>query len=177
MYQRAAQAEFLPHAARQLLGRTIVERRETGAVQQFRNAPLALVARLPEQTAEKFDVLPDGEVRIEIFAKPLRHVGDPRTYRCAMPRVRDVAVEHGDAAGLILTRARNDTEKGGFPDPVRANQPDHAIRRYRDRHAIQRRDLAVCLREAVEDGNGSAPLLHGSPCRFLGQTTAESVRM
>ena len=101
-----------------------------GAVQQFRNAPLALVAGLPEQAAEKFDVLADAEVRIEILAKPLRHVGDPRTYRCAVPRVGDVAVEHGDAAGLILTRAGDDAEKRGFPDPVRTDQPDHAIRRY-----------------------------------------------
>ena len=143
--QRAAQAEFLAHAARQLLCRPILERSQPGAVKQFRNPPLAFVAGLSEQAAEKFDILADAEVRIEILAEPLRHVGDPRTYRRPVPRVGDVATEHRGAAGLILTRARDDAEKRGFPYPVRTDQPDHAIGRYADRHAIQRRDLTVCF--------------------------------
>ena len=46
--ERAAQAEFLPHAARKLLGRTIGEWRESRAVQNFRDAPLPLGAGLPK---------------------------------------------------------------------------------------------------------------------------------
>ena len=39
--QRAAKAELLPHAARQLLRRAVGERREPGAVEQLGDAPLA----------------------------------------------------------------------------------------------------------------------------------------
>ena len=84
--QRAAQPELLPHAAGQLLCRPIGERREAGAVEQFGDAPLALVARLPEQAAEELDVLAHAEVGIEVLAEALRHVGDARSRpraRCA----------------------------------------------------------------------------------------------
>ena len=66
----------------------------------------------------------------------------------------------------ILARARDDAEKRGFSHPVRTDQPDHAIGRYADRYAIEGADLAVFLRKAVEDGNGSAAVVHGAPCRF-----------
>ena len=69
MNQRAAQAEFLPHAARQLLGRPIFKRRQARAVQQFGDSPVALVAGLPEQAAEKFDVLANAKVGIEVLAQ------------------------------------------------------------------------------------------------------------
>ena len=104
--QRAAQAELLPHAARQLLRRPICKGRQPGAVQQFRDPPVALVAGLPEQAAEKLDVLADAQVRIEILAQALRHVGDPRTYRRPVLRVGDVAAEHRGAAGLDFAGRR-----------------------------------------------------------------------
>ena len=132
--ERAAQAEFLAHAARQLLRRPIFEGSQPGAVQQFRDSPFAFVAGLSEQAAEKLDVLADAQVGIEILPKPLRHVGDPRTYRRPVLRVGDVAAEHRGAAGLVLTRARDDAEKRRLSHPVRTDQSDHAIGRYRDRY-------------------------------------------
>ena len=77
--QRAAQAELLPHAARELLRRAIGEWREPGAVKKLGNPPFALGARLPEQAAEEVDVLADAEVGIEILAQALRHIGDARS--------------------------------------------------------------------------------------------------
>ena len=86
--ERAAEAELLPHAARQFLRRPVGEGREPGAVQKLGNPPIALGARLPEHAAEEFDVFADAEVGIEVFAQPLRHIGDARADRGA---VRGVA--------------------------------------------------------------------------------------
>ena len=176
MNQRAAQPEFLAHASRQLLGRAIFKGRQARAVQQFRNSPFALVAGLPEQSTKKLDILADTEVRIEILPQPLWHVGDPRTYQCPVSRIENAATEDLGAARLDLTRASDDAEKRGFSDPIGTNQPNHAIGRYADRDAVQCRDLTVFLREAVEDGNSSTPLIHGAPCRFFGQATFGSAR-
>ena len=132
---------------------------------------VALGTGLPEQAAEKFDVLADAEVGIEVLAEALRHVGDPRTDRCPVPRIRHIAAEHGDAAGLNLPRAGDDAEQCRFADAVGTDQPDHAVGRYLDRDAIERADLAVTLRDAVEARDGSAAVVHGAPCSFCGQTT------
>jgi hypothetical protein len=58
--QRAAQAEFLPHAAGQFLGRATGERRHAGAAQKLGDPPVPLGLRLPEQPAEEFDVFTDA---------------------------------------------------------------------------------------------------------------------
>ena len=81
--ERAAQPEFLPHAARQLLRRPIGERAParcfatSSAIRQSRSA-----ARLPEQPAEELDILADAEVGIEVLARALaacrRCAGRPR---------------------------------------------------------------------------------------------------
>ena len=57
MDQRAAQAELLLHAAGQLAGRPVGERRETGRGEQLCDPRLALARGLTEQAAEEVDVL------------------------------------------------------------------------------------------------------------------------
>ena len=64
MDERATQPKLLAHAARQFLGRTIGERLETDAVEEFRDPPFAFTPRLAEQAAEEFDVLAHAQVRI-----------------------------------------------------------------------------------------------------------------
>jgi hypothetical protein len=76
MDQRAAQPELLPHAARQFFRRPLGKRGQPGGGKQVGNAPRPLGARLPEQTAKKFDVLADVEIGIEVLAEALRHKGD-----------------------------------------------------------------------------------------------------
>ena len=108
--------------------------------QKLGDAPLPLGAGLPEQAGEELDVLADAEVGIEILAQTLRHVGDARTNRAAMPGIRHIAVEHEDAAGLDLARAGNDGEQRRLADPVGADQPDHAAGREGDRDVVERDD-------------------------------------
>src|SRR6267378_142410 len=55
--QGTAEPEFLLHSAREFSRRTIAERSEIGAGQQFFYSRLALFARLAEQAAEEVDVL------------------------------------------------------------------------------------------------------------------------
>ena len=81
--QRAAQAELLLHAARQLAGRAVGKRRQPGAGEQAASAGRA-PRRLAEQAAEEVDVLGHRERRVEVLAQSLRHVGDPRADRVAV---------------------------------------------------------------------------------------------
>ena len=77
----AAEAELLPHPARQFLRRAIGERREPGAGEKLSDARLPLGTGLPEQAAEEFDVLAHAEIGIEVLAEALRHIGDARSTR------------------------------------------------------------------------------------------------
>ena len=144
--QRAAKAELLPHAARELPGRPVGERREPGAVEQLGDAPLPLGAGLPEQSAEKLDVLAHAEVGIEVLAEALRHVGDARADRCAVRGICHVAAENVDLAGLDLPGAGNDAQQRRLADAVGADQPDDAAGRKRERDAVERGNLAVTMR-------------------------------
>ena len=56
----------------------------------------ALGAILAEQASEKVDVLADGQRRIEIFSKPLRHVGDFRHHMLPLARISHISAECGE---------------------------------------------------------------------------------
>src|SRR5690606_20569744 len=88
--QRAAQAQLLLHAARELAGRAIRERVEAGRGKQLADAALAFLAGMAEETSEEVDVLENRKRRIEVPAKALRHVGDARTDLAALARVTHV---------------------------------------------------------------------------------------
>ena len=105
--QGAAQAELLLHAARQLGGRPVAERRQTRAGQQFGNALLALALALPEQPAEEIDVFEHRQRRVQIPAQTLRHVGDARLHRGTETAVADVTAQHFNLARLNLPRPGN----------------------------------------------------------------------
>ena len=176
--ERAAQPEFLPHAARQFLRRTIGEGRKLGALQKLGNSPVPLGTGLPEQPAEKLDILADAEVRIKVLAEPLRHESDARANRGAVRGVCHVAVKHDNAAGLQLPCAGDDAEQRRLADAVGADQPDHAAGRQRHRDVIECRHTAVTLRDVLEPCDGGhdspahCPLV---PCRDAGQVAAGSV--
>src|SRR3954465_11355911 len=61
--QRAAQAELLLHAPRQLAGRPLAERHQIGAREQIVDPPLALRLGLAEQPPEEIDILENGKRR------------------------------------------------------------------------------------------------------------------
>ena len=151
MDQAAAKAELLPHAAGQFFRRTVGKWREAGALEQLGDLRVPLGARLSEQAAEELDVLAHAEVGVEILAQSLRHVGDARTDRCAMRRIRHVAVEDESASGLHLPRAGHDAEQRGLSDAVGTDEPDHAAGGNRDPHRVERDRLSVSLRRRALD--------------------------
>ena len=142
--QAAAQPELLPHAAGQFLRRAVGKRREPGAVQQFGDSPVPFGARLPEQAAEKLDVLPDAEVGIEVLAQPLRHVGDARTHRGAMRRASPCRRRGRERCRTgSAARRRSGSSSVDLPTPSGPIKPDHAAGRDLDRDVVQRDHLAV----------------------------------
>ena len=178
--QRAAQAEFLPHAAGKLLRRPVRERLQAGAVQQLGDAPLPFVAGLSEQPREKLDVLADAEIGIKVPAQSLRHVGDARADRAAVCRVRHVAAQYRDAAGLDPPRAGDDGKQRRFADAVGSDHADHATGRQVKRDGIERHRARVTLRDALQAGDRPAGrVVHygGDRCNAAGQAVAGSVRI
>src|SRR5262245_62590132 len=102
MHQRAAEADFLLHAPRELAARPASKRIETCRRQELVDARSALGSALPEQAAEEVDVVEHAERRIEIAAQPLRHIGDTAVTRSAMGGNRHDSVEKRTYAGLDL---------------------------------------------------------------------------
>ncbi len=174
--QRAAQAELLAHAAGELLGQPVGEGREAGALQQLGDPEVALGAALAEQAAEELDILAHAEVRIEVLAQALRHEGDPRADRRAMAHIDHVAAQHFDPAFLDALGAGNEAQQRGFADAIRADQPDSAIGRNVERQPVERGDLPIAVRDALESDDRVAATSHDQrcPCRRSGHSTLES---
>ena len=70
MDEATAKPELLPHAARQFFRRAVGKGREPGAVQKLADFRVPFGARLPEQAPKELDILPDAQVRVEIFPRP-----------------------------------------------------------------------------------------------------------
>jgi hypothetical protein len=69
------------------------------AVSKRIDAPCAFGATLSEQAGKERQVLPYRQVRVEVPAQALRHVGNPRAHRAAVPGTGKVAAEQADVAG------------------------------------------------------------------------------
>ena len=160
MNQGAAQAKFLPHAAGELPGRPGGERREAGAEKQFHDAPVALFAVLAEKPAEKFDVLADAKIGIEILSETLRHVRDARTSLVAVRSVRHIAAEHMNVTFLDCLGARHQRQQCRFADAVGANQRRHPACRNGQSDIVQRQDRSVAMPDFVQPGNGPIRICH-----------------
>ena len=158
VHQRAAEADFLLHAARELAAWSIRKRVEPGGFQELVDALAPLGCALPEQATEEVDVVEDAERRIEIAAKPLRHVGDAAVARPAMALVRHVAVEHHDLAGLNLAHPGDEGEQGGLADAVGPDHPHHAVGRNIEGQVVERERLSVAMGYAL-DPVATMPLL------------------
>ncbi len=148
--QRAAQAELLFHAARELAGRPIGEGAQPRARQKLGDSGLALGPALPEELAEELDILEHRQRRIEVLAKPLRHIGDARAGCPPMRRIRHVAPEHRDRARLERARAGHQGQEAGLADTIGADQPDHAARREVEGDALERPGLAIAQADTGE---------------------------
>ena len=136
--QRAAETELLLHAARELARRSIDKGRKARIPEKRRDPLLALTPIMAEQTAEKVDVLEDGQRWVEILAEALRHIGNPRTGPPAVRGIGHVAAEHMNLPGLNLASSGNKRKQARFADPVRSNQSDYACGRNVERDAVKR---------------------------------------
>ena len=175
--QRAAEAELLLHAARKLAGRPVGKGRKPGAVEQGRDAGLAMRAVMAEQPAEEIDILEDRQCRIEIAAEALRHVGDARTDPVAVPRPGHVAAKDLDAALLQRAGTGNQGQQARLADTVRSDQPDHLPGRNVERHAVERAVPAIAERDVGEPRNGRRRNHSGSLiCSAAGHSSRGSRR-
>src|SRR5262249_14050321 len=110
VHQRAAEADFLLHAARELAARPASKRIKTCRRKENIDARAGLPGRLAEQAAEEIDVVENAEHGIELAAQPLRHIGDTAVTGSAMRGIRHVSVEHRDFAGLDLAHPGDEAE-------------------------------------------------------------------
>ena len=139
-------------------------------------SPVPFGAGLSEQAAKKLDILADAEVRIEVLAQSLRHVGDARADRGPMRWILHVAIEHEDVSGLDLPRAGNDAQQRRLSDPVGTDEPDHATGRKLERHRVEGDHGAVSLRDIFDAATERRAPDHCAafPCNWGGQATAGS---
>jgi hypothetical protein len=151
--QRAAQPQFLLHAAGQLARRTLAEGRQAGAAQQVVDAPRALGGALAEQAAEEVEILEYRQRGIEVLAQALRHIGDMRADVTTMARFGHIAAEHLDAAGLDPARPGDQRQQAGLADAVRADQADHALRRQHQVDRVEGTGPAVAQADAAQAGD------------------------
>ncbi len=145
MHQRAAQAQLLLHAARQLVHRPVGEGRQTGGFQQGGDAAVALGMVMAEQAGEEGDILRHREIGVEIAAQALRHIGDARLHGFARAAAGEIDAQRRDAALLQLLGAGGQRQQGGFADPIGPDQSQRRARRQVEAHILQRDGLAVTM--------------------------------
>lgn len=160
MDQGAAKTELLTHAPGELPRQPAREGNQSRAAQQLVDAFGALGARLPEQPAEELDVLPHAQLRIEVPAEALRHVGDAAADGAPMSRIGHVAAENLHAALLDALGTGHEPQQGRLAHAIRPDQPDQTAGRDVDRDVVER-DAAVPVAQTLEAGDGrSAGLGH-----------------
>ena len=159
MDQRAAERQFLLHAARELAGGAREEWVETGRPGQIVDARFALGPLLSEQPTDEVEVLEHAERRVKVAPEALRHVGDAGEAVLPERGVPEVAAQCPHLAGLDLAHAGDQPEQGRLADAVRADESSHPTRRDLERHVVERDGLAVAVRNAFEPGGDGGDLL------------------
>ncbi len=156
--QRAAQAQLLLHAARELARRARQEGFQSCAGGQFVDAAAAFGPVVTEQTAEELQVLFHRKRRVEILAKALRHIGDARTYGVAMAGAGHVAAQHLQVALLHDPSACQQRQQAGLAHPVRTDQADHTTGWNVQGDVVEGQRLAIAQADTrqVRDGRWGA---------------------
>ena len=94
VYERATQTKLLFHSTREFPGRTIGKRVEPRSLEEVVDPPAAFARRLLEESPKKVKIFGNAELRVEVLAKALWHVGDTRTNLLAMFAVPDVSTQN-----------------------------------------------------------------------------------
>jgi hypothetical protein len=95
-----------------------------------------------------------------------------------MRRIRYVAIEDENIAGLDLPRAGNNAQQRRLSDSIRPDEPDHATGRKLDRDRVEGDRLTVTLRDVLDARDRALAPDHRAafPCNWGGQGTAGSSR-
>ena len=148
--QRAAQPELLLHPPRQLARRTVGKGGQPGRIEQPPRMGRARLGIEPEQAAKEIDVFRNAERRIEIFAQPLRHIGDARQKRgarlAARARGDKIVAKHAQIPGLRAPHPGDQPEQRRFAHPVGANQRHRFAARQVERDRIERACRTIEMR-------------------------------
>mmetsp|Transcript_32976 Transcript_32976/g.77337 ORF Transcript_32976/g.77337 Transcript_32976/m.77337 type:complete len:391 (-) Transcript_32976:501-1673(-) len=150
--QRAAQAQLLLHAARELAGRPRQKGQQPGAAAELVDAPAPFGRAVAEQAAEELQVLLHRQRRVEVAAQALRHVGDARADALAVGARGHVAAQHLQPPTLQRACAGDQRQQAGLADPVGPDQAQHAAGRQLQRHVGQRLRVAVAQAQGVQAG-------------------------
>ena len=120
--QGAAEPQLLLHAAGEVHRQALDEGGKAGGSGEFGDALGPCHPVLPEEAAEKIQVLPYREAGIEVAPKTLGHVGDALDHGIAPPALPQIPPQDFDLAGLDAAHPGDEAEQGGLADPVRADQ-------------------------------------------------------
>ena len=154
VHQGGAQRDLLLHAARQLAGRTGMERVERGGTHQALNARVTLGRRYPEEARREIDVVVDGERAVQVAAQALRHVGHAGRQFTAKGGIGHIPTQHSQATGLQFLDTCHEPQQGGLAHPVRPHEADGLAHGQRQADLIQRRFAVVGMAHRLDDDRG-----------------------
>ena len=135
-YQRAGEAEFLLHAARELPGQAALKRPERGHLEQPWVALCALRGADAVQVRIQIEVLGDAQILVQTEA--LRHVTDAILHR--LRHGYHIDAEHLEAAGIGPHESRDQPHQRRFARAVGADQRGQLTLARLDRDRFERGD-------------------------------------
>ena len=144
--QRTRQAELLLHAARQLAGQPVLERRKIGKFKQALHARRTLGLRHLVQVGVEVQVLEHRHVGVQ--AEALRHVGDDVLHAFRVTRHADAAERR--VAGRRTQHAGQHAQRRCLAGAVGADQAEQLAARHIEAQRIHRGDLAEAARQALD---------------------------
>ncbi len=143
--ERAGEAELLLHAARQLAGLALLERRQVAEGEQLFDARRATLARHAVEVGVEVDVLHDGQVGVE--PEPLAHVGDVVLDGFGLPD--DVPAGDPGVARRRVHDPGQEPHGRRLAGAVRPHQTEDLSVVDRERQLVDGRQVAEGLSEAL----------------------------
>ena len=159
MYERAGQPELLLHAAGQLPGAALAERRHARSLKEARRA---LVSRAPvdaEQVGEEFDVLVDREILVKPEA--LGHVADVRSRQLGVGD--DIDSFDRDRTLVRRHHRRQQAHDCRFSGAVRADEAEDFALGAVQTQSAHRRHAAEALGQVADLDRRSGRRAHDWP--------------
>src|SRR5208337_979392 len=96
------------------------------------------------------DIFKDAERWIEIFAKPLRHIGNPADLRIAVCMIGHIAAKDGDFALLDDPNAGDESEQRRLAGGIGPDHSDHLAGRDIQGNIVQRKRFPITVGNALD---------------------------